>query len=201
MSANEDTKDEPKPGLSGADRILVAGVIAAVAAYGGFIYLMFGDTKDFGPGTFGDSFGALNALFTGLAFALVFASLRAQREELMVTHKTLELTQDELKSLTDEFGRQREIDEENLRMKVNQGAPNLEFTLVHAGEENRLQIRSREKYGPIHLLAFNPAHPKGNWLKTRGGDFKKRWTKCWNKRDTSPYIRSPSDTSALLIRT
>lgn len=35
-----------------------------------------------GPGTFGDQFGAINALFTGLSFAAIIITLRLQQQEL-----------------------------------------------------------------------------------------------------------------------
>lgn len=55
-------------------------------------------------GTFGDSFGALNAIISGLAFAgIIFTiflqqnQLQMQREELALQRKELELTRIELK--------------------------------------------------------------------------------------------------------
>ena len=55
-------------------------------------------------GTFGDSFGALNAIISGLAFAgIIFTiflqqnQLKMQREELALQRKELELTRIELK--------------------------------------------------------------------------------------------------------
>lgn len=47
-------------------------------------------------GLFGDSFGALNTLFTGLAFAGVIISLILQKKELELQRKELELTRIEL---------------------------------------------------------------------------------------------------------
>ena len=44
---------------------------------------------------FGDSFGALNTLFTGLAFAGVVISLIFQKNELELQRKELELTREE----------------------------------------------------------------------------------------------------------
>lgn len=47
-------------------------------------------------GLFGDSYGALNALFSGLAFAGVIATLLLQRQELSYQREELELTRAEL---------------------------------------------------------------------------------------------------------
>jgi hypothetical protein len=47
-------------------------------------------------GLFGDSYGVLNALFSGLAFAGVIATLLLQRQELAYQREELELTRVEL---------------------------------------------------------------------------------------------------------
>lgn len=58
-------------------------------------------------GTFGDQFGAVNALFSGLAFAgLIYTiilqrrDLALQRQDLALQRKELELTRGELKNQT-----------------------------------------------------------------------------------------------------
>jgi hypothetical protein len=51
------------------------------------------DERLTGPrGTFGDMFGAVNALFSGLAFACIFYSLLQQREDLRLQREELEET-------------------------------------------------------------------------------------------------------------
>ena len=47
-------------------------------------------------GLFGDSFGALNSLFSGLAFAGVIIAILLQRNELKLQREELELTRTEL---------------------------------------------------------------------------------------------------------
>jgi hypothetical protein len=47
-------------------------------------------------GTFGDMFGAVNALFSGLAFAGVIFAILLQKQELSLQRKELELTRSEL---------------------------------------------------------------------------------------------------------
>lgn len=70
------------------------------------------------PGTFGDTYGALNTLFSGLAFAGIIASIWMQHEELKLQRKELELQREEmakqaleLKGQHKEIARQREISE------------------------------------------------------------------------------------------
>ena len=48
-------------------------------------------------GQFGDTFGGLNALFSGLAFAAVVVTLLTQREELKLQRKELRLQREEMK--------------------------------------------------------------------------------------------------------
>ncbi len=50
------------------------------------------------PGEFGDQFGAINALFSGLAFAGVFAAIWFQREELALQRQANKDAQRELES-------------------------------------------------------------------------------------------------------
>jgi hypothetical protein len=49
-----------------------------------------------GAGAFGDIFGSINALFSGLAFAALIAALYMQREELSLQRNELTLTRLEL---------------------------------------------------------------------------------------------------------
>ena len=66
-------------------------------------------------GTFGDQFGAVNALFSGLAFAgLIYTiilqrnDLKLQRQDLKLQRKELELTRKEMEDQTAEFEKQNE---------------------------------------------------------------------------------------------
>lgn len=43
------------------------------------------------PGAYGDMFGALNALFSGLAFVAIIVTIRFQREEIRESTRTVEL--------------------------------------------------------------------------------------------------------------
>lgn len=69
-------------------------VFAAWLISGVSIYFFIGSWDD--PGTFGDMFGAINALFSGLAFAGIIFTILLQREELKLQRKELELTRTEL---------------------------------------------------------------------------------------------------------
>lgn len=71
--------------------LLLWTVIVALWALSGFVLY-----KDAQRGTFGDMFGAANALFSGLAFATLIYTAWMQREELSLQRKELEATRAEL---------------------------------------------------------------------------------------------------------
>ena len=77
----------------------------------GTLTLLIKDWSD--RGTFGDQFGAVNALFSGLAFAgliitilLQRRDLRLQRKDLRMQRKELQLNRQEMEAQTAEFEKQ-----------------------------------------------------------------------------------------------
>ena len=60
----------------------------------GLILLAFSNWSQ--RGQFGDMFGAINSLFSGLAFAGIIFTIYLQREELALQRKELELTRSQL---------------------------------------------------------------------------------------------------------
>ncbi|PIQ43829.1 MAG: hypothetical protein COW05_02600 [Gammaproteobacteria bacterium CG12_big_fil_rev_8_21_14_0_65_46_12] len=75
------------------------GIVILIAGYGGFVLyvslpITFGNVDK--AGTFGDSFGVLTALFSGLAFAGIIYTITQQSELLEMQKEDLELTRDEL---------------------------------------------------------------------------------------------------------
>lgn len=79
----------PKPRL--APLLIVWLAVAAVWAISGL--LLHAETE---RGTFGDMFGAVNALFSGLAFATLIYTAWMQREELALQREELAATRSEL---------------------------------------------------------------------------------------------------------
>ena len=74
-------------------------IILVVLIYGGFIIyiswpITLGNVDK--AGVFGDSFGVLTALFSGLAFAGIVFTILLQREELKLQRKELTLTREEM---------------------------------------------------------------------------------------------------------
>nr|WP_251363843.1 putative phage abortive infection protein [Epibacterium ulvae] len=59
-------------------------------------------------GTFGDSFGALTSLFTGLAFVGLIVTLRQQKVQIEMQRQDLKLQREEMKAARDELSGQKE---------------------------------------------------------------------------------------------
>jgi hypothetical protein len=59
-------------------------------------------------GTFGDMFGSVNALFSGLAFAALIYTIFLQRRELKLHHQEIELTHREVKAQVEQLQAQNE---------------------------------------------------------------------------------------------
>lgn len=90
--------------------------------------LIDGFIADPDRGTFGDMFGAVNALFSGLAFAGLIVTLLYQKEELKLQREELAQTREELK------GQREEFEEQNKTMK-RQRFENTFFNMLSLQQE------------------------------------------------------------------
>lgn len=64
---------------------------------------LFNNANSTEMGVFGDSYGALNTLFSAFAFTGIIASIYFQREELKLTRAELETTRDEIRNQSEQF--------------------------------------------------------------------------------------------------
>ncbi len=78
--------------------LLTIAIIIIWALSGILIYTMTPDWST--RGTFGDMFGAVNALFSGFAFAGLIYTIILQREEIKMNRKEITLNRKELKKAT-----------------------------------------------------------------------------------------------------
>ena len=96
------------------NRKIPIGLITLLSVSGVFILwgltflLFFIKDSTFGRGEFGDMFGAVNALFSGLAFAGLIITLILQHQELKLQREELEQTREELKNQRAEFEKENE---------------------------------------------------------------------------------------------
>ncbi|HEY1181481.1 MAG TPA: putative phage abortive infection protein, partial [Rhodocyclaceae bacterium] len=87
---------------------IALGVIALWAGTGFLLYDTTLETPIWGErGTFGDMFGSINALFSGLAFAGLFFTVLLQRQELQLQRHELKLQREEIQENRKELAGQR----------------------------------------------------------------------------------------------
>lgn len=81
-------------------------------------------------GTFGDTFGALNTLFSGLAFATLIITLFLQRKELQEQRKELAAQRDEITKANEIAESQRNITKQQSELLAQQSFYSLLFKLL-----------------------------------------------------------------------
>lgn len=91
--------------------LMIGGVISAVLIYGGILLFLTWPISELSisnSGVFGDSFGVLTSLFSGLAFAGLIITIVMQRDELALQRQELNLTREELSGQKEEMRAQNE---------------------------------------------------------------------------------------------
>lgn len=92
-------------------------------------------------GQFGDSFGAVNALFSGLAFGGVICAILLQKRELKLQRKTLEATQVEIEGQKEQLAAQNQtLQHQNFESSFFQ------LLGLHSEIVNSMQIRGDKEY-------------------------------------------------------
>ena len=121
---------------------IVVAIIGVLAAWGLSWWLIHKNIDcSTERGTFGDMFGAVNALFSGLAFAGLIATLLYQREELKLQREELAQTREELK------GQREEFEEQNKTMK-RQRFENTFFNMLSLQQEIVANLSSEYYVNP-----------------------------------------------------
>lgn len=113
-------------------------------------------------GTFGDTYGALNTLFSGLAFAVLILSLFLQRKELEAQRIELEAQRHEIKESNAIAEAQRKITEQQATLIEQQLLDSkvqafYQLLFKYLDEKNRKveNLRSGNAHGKIVLEAFS----------------------------------------------
>ena len=126
MCKDKQNKEESKSQLKFWIVVAIIGVIAMWGLSWWGISKFIDDPTN--QGTFGDMFGAVNALFSGLAFAGLIVTLLYQKEELKLQREELAQTREELK------GQREEFEEQNKTMK-RQRFENTFFNMLSLQQE------------------------------------------------------------------
>lgn len=123
--------------------VLLQGIVGAA------IYFVLPDWPT--RGQFGDLFGAVNATFSGLAFAGLIYAILLQRDDLALQRVELELTREELKR-TAVAQEQAEV---ALRAQAESAA-----TSARLSATNFLLIEYEKELGAMRLQAFRANDPR-----------------------------------------
>lgn len=95
-------------------------------------------------GQFGDSYGALNTLFSGLAFAALITAVMLQTKELALQRKELQDTREELRRTANA--------QERMESALSRQAELQAITVALSGATARLQFYGRNSIGASSAL-------------------------------------------------
>lgn len=139
--------------LRGLVWLVVVSFVAIWLASGFVVWRLFPDWQT--RGTFGDMFGAINALFSGLALAGVVIAIMLQRQELMLQRRELEMTRQELRRSSDSQLRNLHID--LLKLSIEHPELAIVWPREFVGEEEL----SRHMYANLILQHMEMLHRLG----------------------------------------
>ncbi len=98
--------------------LIFLGIVTVWSLSGVWVYTVLANWA--ARGQFGDMFGAVNALFSGLAFAGLIFTIFLQRRELALQREELKLQREEMAKSRDELARQAKVQEQNLLATIAQ---------------------------------------------------------------------------------
>jgi hypothetical protein len=158
------------------EKIFIGMIVLIVVVLVGAYYLIPYLAKDDLPaslGLFGDQFGAVNALFSGLAFAgLIYTillqkeELKAQREELTLTRQEIEGQKLELKQQNETFTLQRfETSFFNMLSQHNQMVSEIIINQVRGKSIVRDIINTYHLHEQIDFVALLRALKSGSYTE------------------------------------
>ncbi len=133
------------PFVIGSVIILILWVISIL-----ILESIFGDVKNEKAAWFGDSFGGINSLFSGLAFAGIIYTILLQRKELQLQRQELKETRQELKRSADaqeksEAAFTKQIELMNYTAQLNGMSSSLSYYIFEANS-NLQTGRKRADY-------------------------------------------------------
>ena len=106
--------------------LLSVGVVGLFGLSWWLLVTTIGDSEE--QGLFGDQFGAVNALYSGLAFAGLIFTIILQKKELALQREELTQTREELK------GQKEQLEEQNKTLKI-QRFENTFFQMLNQFQE------------------------------------------------------------------
>lgn len=130
--------------------ILPCLIFGSVWFYNHFLSVMTGLPCPASEGEFGDQYGALAALFSGLAFWGVIVSLLLQRDDLNMQRKELELQRQEMEDTRKEFARQTEL----MRLQLSKSEEQYEKRF-ELDRENQRRLEYYQRLERLRAVTLN----------------------------------------------
>lgn len=155
--------------------LLSVGVVGLFALSWWWLAFTINDPEK--QGQFGDQFGAVNALFSGLAFAGLIFTIILQKKELALQREELIQTREELK------GQKEQLEEQNKTLKIQRFentffqmltqfqeiVNNLTLTYLDSERENVLHANGRDCFSKAFEVAPHKSNkPEMKTLNTSG---------------------------------
>lgn len=156
--------------------LLIGGVIFTVLVYAGvLIYLTWpiSELSISNSGVFGDSFGLLTSLFSGLAFAGLIITIVMQKKELALQREELSLTREELSGQKQEMQAQNETLKvqrfENTFFKMLEFLENCRNDVFYQSQGSSFEGKDAikqlyERYTKVHLGEYIIEHHNQKWM-------------------------------------
>lgn len=138
MSKSKTLNEEERETSGWTLAVIICSVLVIWAASGWLV----SSTKD--PGQFGDMFGAVNALFSGLAFATLIYTVFLQRRELQLQREELAATRIELQRTASA----QEASEAALRAQAEASAQSANLAAVNAEAKTAISRAFADRVGP-----------------------------------------------------
>lgn len=140
MSNSQPDKDESNLSFI----IITVIVVLLIAGFWLWAYFSLRDDSYVERGTFGDMFGAVNSLFSGLALAGIILTILLQRKELALQRKELRDTREELKrTASAQENSEKALTRQAENLKITAKLTALSSLVVHYSD---LETRIRKGY-------------------------------------------------------
>ncbi len=149
MENTENTKQQPDRDNKNLALISIGVVIIVVGLWLWTLYILKDKTHE-DRGTYGDMFGGINALFSGLAFGGIIITILLQRKDLALQQEELRETRKELERTT-----KAQIDQNNTLLSQQYQTTFFNLLSNHSALINSIHFRSGQPIGYEGLAAFN----------------------------------------------
>ncbi|VXA85060.1 conserved hypothetical protein [Aeromonas veronii] len=125
---------------------------------------VFFNTENAEMGVFGDSFGALNTLFSGLAFSGIIVSIFLQSQQLKLNREEIKLNREEIKLNREELEQTRkEIEEQGEQFKLQTKAMQKQvfessfFSMMNLHNTISSSLRNEKEFEKLFMFFVNTA--------------------------------------------